>query len=109
MQEDVVLLIPKCSAMEISNCNDPLSSAKVMHGKDGGVEVTDELICSKVVPGGCPRVRCMKVGSGYAPCRMIGHIQSQENESGFWMKLPCSICPEKRKLSPTTEGFVHGS
>lgn len=107
MQQDAILRIPKCSAMEIKDCADPLSEQKVMRWDQEGIVMTDTLTCSKVVPGACPRVRCMKVGAGYRPCRMIALIESQENEDGFWMRLPCSSCPEKRKLHPTTEGFVH--
>lgn len=107
MQQDAVLRIPKCSATEIKACEDPLSNKVVMRMKDEELIVTDTPICSVAVPGACPRIQCMKEDVGYRQCRMIGFIESQENESGFWMKLPCSMCPEKRDLHPTTEGFVH--
>lgn len=107
MQEDVVLRIPKCNAMQIAACDDKLSTQVVMRMEEDQVITTDELICQKAVPGGCPRIQCMKKGVGYQPCRLLGLIQSQENESGFWMKLPCSECEEKTRLSPVTKGFVY--
>lgn len=107
MQQDAVLRIPKCSAMEIIACQDPLSEKTAMNWENGGVVVTDTPICSLAVPGACPRVQCMKEGSGYRSCRMLSLIESQENESGFWMRLPCGTCPETQDLHPTTKGFVY--
>lgn len=108
MQADAILRIPRCNAMQIKACEDPLSSAKVMNWEENGIVATDKNICELAVPGACPRVRCKKEDGEYAACRMLAFIESQENESGFWMRLPCSSCPEKKDLHPTTEGFVYG-
>lgn len=110
MQQDIVLRIPRCTDMQIEACPDKLSELKELtfsddHNvyKDEGVIETGKLICQLAVPGACPRVQCHEKS-----CRLLGLIQSQENESGFWMKLPCSQCIEVRKLSPITEAFVYG-
>lgn len=118
MQRDVVLNLPLCSWQEINLCEDPQSNHKVMDIKDNGYEIktiqTEEgtrqqHICELAVPGACPRVQCFyKEKEDYRPCRLIGLIQSQKNESGFWMKLPCSECLEQRNLHPTTKEFVYG-
>lgn len=107
MQKDVVLRIPKCSAMQIRECDSPLSEAKVSSYTPQGFVESGQKICEVAVPGACPRIQCHKEETGYVACRMIAFIESQENESGFWMKLPCGRCPEKRNLHAVTEGFVY--
>lgn len=107
MQTDTILKIPKCNAAEIKACDDPLSEFKVTEWVDGGIVVTDEKVCQFAVPGACPRVRCKNEKGEYAPCRMLGFIESQENADGFWMRLPCSSCDEKKDLHETTRGFVY--
>ena len=118
MQEDTVLRIPLCTRQQIEACSDGLSSHKVIEQrgdnlfdykrvKDGDSERV-QLICEVAVPGACPRVQCYSESmKEYRPCRMLGFIQSQTNESGFWMKLPCSQCEEKRNLHTTTRGFIY--
>lgn len=107
MQTDTILRIPKCNAVQIEACADPLSKAKVMHWENGGIVQTEQRICEFAVPGACPRVRCKDTKGNYSPCRLLAGIESQENPSGFWMKLPCSRCDEKKDLHPVTEGFVY--
>lgn len=108
MQADAILRIPRCNTMEIAACTDSLSEAPVTKWTERGIENTGQLICEVAVPGACPRVRCKNKNDEYSACRMLAFVESQENEDGFWMRLPCSSCPEKRDLHPVTEGFVYG-
>lgn len=104
---DTVLNIPKCNAFQIEACEDPVSTFPVTKFVDGAIVATEQKICELAVPGSCPRVQCRNADGKYLSCRMLAFIQSQENESGFWMKLPCASCEEKRDLHPITEGFVY--
>jgi hypothetical protein len=108
MQQDIILRIPKCNALQIQACEDPLSNHKEMKLDGKSIIKTERHLCELAVPGACPRVKCHKKDVGFESCRMIALIQSQENESGFWMKLPCSSCDETRQLHPMTEAFVYG-
>lgn len=113
----MILRIPMCNWNEIQACEAPLSNHKVMDIKDNGVVYTEveteqgtrpQHLCEVAVPGACPRIQCFNKDSNeHRPCRLLGLIQSQKNESGFWMKLPCSDCKETRDLHPITEGFVY--
>lgn len=121
-QNDIVLLIPMCNFAEIQACEDPISNAKELDPKtftpllslESNGDTRPRHLCESAVPGACPRIQCFHrykdepSKDKYLACRMQGLIQSQKNESGFWMKLPCSQCNEPRNLHPTTEGFVHG-
>lgn len=116
-QRDIVLNIPMCSFQEIMECEDPISRAKefrpntfepvLVLDKEGNTRPRH--ICESAVPAACPRIQCYsQTFQTHLACRMQVLIQSEKNESGFWMKLPCSQCEETRQLHPTTEGFVHG-
>lgn len=127
MQKDIVLRVPMCGWEEISACADTLSNHKVMatgetgvidyikvSGEDGGTRA--QHMCERAVPGACPRVQCLHKTTDtvthepreeFRACRLLGFIQSQQNESGFWMKLPCSKCKEERQLHETTKEFVY--
>lgn len=107
MQKDTILRIPKCNAVQIEQCEDSLSKMKVIEWKNEKAEVKDELICSLGVPGACPRVRCKNKSGNYDACRMLSFIETQENQSGFWMRLPCQSCDEVRDLHEITKSFVY--
>lgn len=94
--------------MEISACDDSLSKMKVTKWENEALVMTNQHVCELAVPGACPRIRCKNEKGDYAPCRMLAFVESQENESGFWMRLPCSSCTDLKQLHPVTEGFVHG-
>lgn len=109
MQKDVVLRIPKCNNAEIAACTDLTSELRVMGEEDGFIVQTEEKLCSRAIPATCPRVQCSPEGDDkYGVCVLSGFIQSQENESGYWMKLPCSQCSGKTNLHTVTRGFVYG-
>lgn len=102
MQQDIVLRIPLCNAEQIAACPSKLSEHKI-YQVDGAdhISSSERLVCEVAVPGACPRITCQEKA-----CRLLGLIQTQQNESGFWMKLPCGSCGEVRDLSTETKGFV---
>lgn len=119
-QRDAILLLPLCNFDVITACDAQASEVRIMEPgtfnvyqtvqKDGVVR--DQHLCEKAVPGACPRVQCFHEGEAgkegkYLSCRMQLLIQGHRADNQFWMKLPCSICPETRKLHPTTEAFYH--
>lgn len=78
---------------------------------------SENSICSVAVPAACHRIKCFKEPTEeekakskqgtYETCRMLAFVLTQQNESGFWLKLPCSLCDEKTKLHEVTEAFVY--
>lgn len=109
MQKDIVLRFPKlCSSCEIAECSDHTSNLKIMKEEGEHIIPTEGKLCSVSVPASCHRIQCFKESSeSYESCRLAAFIQTQMNESGFWMKLPCSNCSEKTNLHDVTKGFVY--
>jgi hypothetical protein len=121
-QKDMVLKLPLCNLLFITTqCESPavhmftmelgttgeFKNYATIEGEDGIPRF--QKLCEIAVPGACPRIQCFSVTEGeFLPCRMQALIQGQVDGSEFWSKLPCSVCEEKRKLHPTTEGFVYG-
>jgi hypothetical protein len=116
-QHDMVLKLPICNLEEIHACGS--EATHVMAMKPGTFNeyavIEDENgsraqhLCELAVPSGCPRVQCFnEANDRFLPCRMNMMIQGQSIDNYYWMKLPCSLCPEERKLHATTEGFIHG-
>jgi hypothetical protein len=117
-QRDMVLKLPLCNLDFIrTGCDCPATQTltMVLGAFNEYLVVEDEQgarfqhLCEVAVPGSCPRVQCFSETSDkYLPCRMQILIQNQRDGDDFWMKLPCSQCPEERKLHSTTEVFVYG-
>lgn len=127
-QTDAILLFKElCGASELIMCKDASSEIRYQAlettGDDGeqmrvkandGLDkrqairkgLTKDFMCNNAVPFTCPRIRCYNDDiKDFVTCRRVHLAEEQKNEHGTWVRLPCSTCHEKKKLSETTKGF----